>query len=309
MITALQLEKHRQFITGSKVASILCLSGAYQSKFQLFAQMKGLVEAEKEETERMKAGQYMESAIAEWCKHEWGWDLIPGPHDGMNHPDYPFIYGLVDRLQKTDGSISHVIEIKNQDRMREKEWQDGPPDYFKSQLFLYMSIFNLPGKFAVCFGGNHFEYFDLPRNPSIESFILKKCCNFWEDLQNDKWPEPDNSESCAETLKRLYDNPNDEMLVGDQELYEIADRYNIFSLNEKQAKENKEKAGNDLRARIGNKQGFLFRDGSKVTWKMTNPKKEKFNEEKFAAEYPELYKKYLFIPNGYRRLNVSLKGA
>lgn len=306
-LTQQQLTNHLQYITGSKVASILNLPGAYKSKFQLFAEMKGLAEPANNESDIMLAGSCMELGMAEYCKRKWNWELAPGPEEGAFHPEYPFIYGLVDRLRKTDGVISHIVEFKNQDKFKEESWTDGVPEHFKSQVYLYMTIFGLPGLVVACFGGNKIEQFELPRNPMVEAFIIRKCHEFWQDLQHDRWPDPDDTSSCTEALKALYNAPTDEMEAGTQDLYEIAERYNIFSENEKMAKVNKDLAANELRARIGNKQGFIFGDGSKVTWKMTKPKTMKFNEEQFAREYPELYQRYLYKPEGYRRLHVGLK--
>lgn len=309
MLTPEQLEKHKKYITGSKVASILELPGAYKSKYTLFAEMKGYTEEEEEPNERVKAGSYMEAGVAEWCKNEWGWDLIDGPPGGMFHPDYSFIYGLVDRLQKTDSKISHIIEIKNQDKFMESEWSDGPPEKFKAQLYLYMSIYGLPGRFAVCFGGNHFEQYELPQNPQVENFILGKCCEFWSDLQANRWPEADGSKGCSDALKLLFNDPGEKMVPGDQSLLDIAGQYKIFSAKEKAARDDKDRCGNLLKAAIANNQGLVFLDGSKATWKMTQPKKVQFNESQFERDFPELYKRYTFLPDGYRRLNVSLKGA
>lgn len=307
MLTSLQLKQHNRFLTGSKISCLLGLPGAYQSKFELFSRMKGYINTEIEETERMKAGNYMEDAIAQWCQKEWVWDLIPGPEEGKFHPQYPFIYGLVDRLQKTDGKVSHVVEIKNQDRLRESAWADGPPESFKAQLYLYMSIYDLPGRFAVCFGGNHFESFELPRNPKIENFILKKCCEFWDDLQHDRWPEVDETASCTETLKNLYSTCGEDMIDGSEDMFDLAHQYIVCRENELQAKSGKDKCANQLKAIIGSNSGMVFNNGSKITWKKTKPKKLRFDEEKFAKEHPELYQRFLYTPDGYRRFDVRLK--
>lgn len=321
MLTVEQLENHNKFITGSKVAGILGLPGAYQSRYELFAQMKGYIPGNGEVTERMEAGDCMELGIAEWCKRKYGWKLLKGPKEGVFHPDYPFLYGLVDRIQ-IDKSCSYfttyydlasnkglaVIEFKNVDKFMQKFWEDGPPEYLKSQLFFYMNVLNLPGRMVACFGGNHLEKYDLPRDLVVESFIIRKCRQFWDDLQNDRWPDPDNSESCTETLKVLYNNPSEKMEVGNQALLEVAEKRERFRLEEKKAKGEKELFENQLKETIGNNAGIVFDNGGKVTWNKTKPKTPVFNEKQFEIEYPDLYKRFLHLPPGHRMLRVTLKG-
>lgn len=307
MLTELQLKRHNSCITGSKIGSLLGLPKAYQSKFELFSQMKGYTTSTIVENERMIAGSYMEEGMHAYCEGEYKWKLVKCP-DGFYHPDYDFIYGLPDRLRIKNNKPISVIEFKNVDAYKKSDWDEGPPEKFKAQLYLYMNILDLPGQFVVCFGGNKFEKYDLPRNPAIEAFIIKKCCEFWNDLQNDNWPSVDGTESCTETLKQLYNNPNDELIDGGQESLELLRQYDKFSKKELDAKRIKDEAGNKLRGLIGNNTGIIFQDGSKATWKMTKPKKVKFNEEQFGKENPELYKRYLYPPAGYRRFHVTYKG-
>ena len=310
MITEEQLAKHNKCITGSKVASILNLPDAYQSKYELFAQMKGYTEPDKEATERMKAGNYMELGIEAWCRGEWGWKLKKGPKDGMTHPQHDFIWGLIDRLRTENGSPAAVTEFKNVDRFMQPLWEDGPPDKFKTQTYLYMAIYDLPGVIVPCFGGNHFEKYELPRNPQVENYIIKKCCEFWDDLQNDKWPDVDDSKSCEETLKKLYPDHNKNMVAGTEEQLQLAIEYEKAKAEVKKAEEKKSELGNKLKDAIGDNEGILFAGGKdKATWKKTNPKKVKFNEEQFEREDPETYKRYLYLPPGHRTLRISVKGV
>lgn len=309
-LTEKQLELHNKSITGSKVASILSLPGAYQSKYELFAQMKGYAESNIEETERMKAGSYMEAGMRKWCRGEWSWTLRKGPEEGITHPQYPFMYGLVDSIRTQNGHPGAVVEFKNVDKFIQPQWEDGPPDKFKTQVYFYMQLLDLPGVIVACFGGNHFELYELPRNPQIENYIIKKCCEFWDDLQNDRWPPVDGSESCTETLKKLYPDHNKNMLTGTEEQLQLAIEYEKAKAKVKDAEAEKSEMGNKLRDIIAENEGILFPGGKdKVTNKKTNQKKMKFNEEQLEREDPETYKRYLYLPPGHRTLRVSVKGV
>jgi predicted phage-related endonuclease len=303
-----QIQKHRATITGSKVASILKIKDAYMSKFTLFNLMKGFQAWPELEGERLKAGTYMEKGIHAWCEGEYGWDLAEGPEEGKFHQEHDFLYGLIDRLKIEGGEPGAVVEFKNVDSFMKKHWEDGPPDKFRAQVYFYNLLWDLPTAWIVaCFGGNHFEKYEVPRNPKIEKFILDKCLEFWDDLQNERWPEPDGTDDCAKTLSLLFNEHDEKMAEGPIEVLDIAREYKSLSAQIKELEGKKDLYANQLKNAIGSNQGLLFPDGSKATWKMTSPKKVKFNEGLFEKENPKLYKRYASLPPEYRRLNVSVK--
>lgn len=307
-LTPFQLQQHQKFITGSKVQSILGLPDAYMSKFVLFACMTGQVPWPQVEGERIEAGNYMEDAIAKWCADKYGWNLVDGPQDGKFHPQHDFLYGIVDRLLIQDGQPTAVVEIKNVDGLRRSEWEEGPPDKFRAQVYFYSQIYNLPGYIVTCFGGNHLECYEVPRNPAVENFILSECSQFWKDLQENNWPQPDGSEGCSDALAKIFDRHNDGMVQGSDDVRIFAAEYSRLSGEIKALEEQKGACGNKLKEVIANRAGVAFADGSKATWKMTKPKKEKFDEDRFAEAHPDLHKSFLYLPEGCRRLDVRMKG-
>lgn len=309
MLKGLQLERHRKYITGSKVASILGLEDAYQSKFSLFSQMKEITPWPELDSERLRAGNHMEKCLHSWCEAEYGWRLMDGPGGGKFHREYDFLYGLVDRLMIDDGGDPiAVVEFKNVDGFMSKYWEDGPPDKFRAQVIFYQMLYNLQSAWIVaCFGGAHFEKYEIPRNRELENFILLGCLQFWDDLKNDRWPEPDGSEDCTKTLGSLFGDHSDELIEGSDENFHVARKYVELKNKISELEADKDLCGNKLRDAIGGSLGMKFPDGSKATWKMTKPKKEKFDEKKFSKNHQYLYEQYLSLPPGYRRLNVNIK--
>ncbi len=304
-MTEEQLKKHKKNITGSKVASILGLPDAYDSAYTLFARMKGVIPWQ-EGNDLMLAGNCAELSIAEWCRLKYGWNLVEGPQEGAFHPKYPFIYGLVDRLRvNSDGKIDSVIEFKNQHWSQTEKWENDIPEKFKAQCYLYSSIYDLPCQVVACIGGNEYIQYELPRSPEIEAFILKKCCQFWDDLNNDRWPDPDASPSSIETLKHIYKTHSDKMIEGSEEMFSWAVAYQSASEQERQAKEEKTHFGDLLRVAIAGDLGIDF-GTSLVTWKEIKPKKEKFDENRFAAAHPALYTQFCEMPESIRRLTVKI---
>lgn len=304
-MTPQNLEKHKALITGSKVASILGLPDAYDSAYTLFARMKGVIPWQ-EGNDLMLAGNCAELAIAEWCKVKYGWNLVEGPQEGAFHPQYPFIYGLVDRLRvNSDRQVDSIIEFKNQHWSQSEKWENDIPEKFKAQGYLYSAIYGLSCQFVACLGGNEYIHYELPRDEDIEGFILQKCCEFWDDLNNDRWPDPDSSESSINTLKHIYKTHSDKMIAGDDEMLLCATSYRDARDEEGIAKGKKEDFGNRLKSVIAGNLGINF-DGGQVTWKETKPKKEKFDEDSFAAAHPALYAQFCKLPESTRRLTVKV---
>lgn len=318
MLTKKQFELHNTHITGSKIASILEIPGAFKSKYQLFCEMHGDVALDNESTIRMRMGNYMEDGIANYCEQELKWRLRKLPDDAfIKHPKFSFIGGIPDR-ERLDKKL--VPEFKMVDSIRKKEWKKDDifpyspdlvvPDYYLTQIYLYMSIFDMPGVVVVVFGGNDPEVIEVPRNPTVENFIIEKCVKFWDDLQNDQYPEVDGSKTCTETLKRLYPDNNDVMLLGDSlndDLMTDVIKYEQSKDIEKQAKTDKAMYGNRLKLAINENEGILWNNGSKITYKKCKDG-EKFNEKLFESENPALYSKYLMEKKGHRTLRVNLKG-
>lgn len=304
-MTPEQLEKHKALITGSKVASILGLPDAYDSAYTLFARMKGIMPW-TEGNDLMLAGNCAELAIAEWCKVKYGWNLIEGPKEGAFHQTYPFIYGLADRLRRNkNGQIDSIVEFKNQHWSQAEKWENDIPEKFKAQGYLYSAIYGLPCQFVACLGGNDYIHYELPRDEDTENFILQKCCEFWDDLNNDKWPDPDSSESSIMALKHVYKTHSSRMIEGSEEMFSWANLYSEASGEESKAKKIKEEYGNKLKACIAGNLGIDFGCGQ-VTWKETKPKTTKFDEKRFAAAHPSLYAQFCELPEPSRRLNVKI---
>jgi len=306
MLTEKQLETHNRCITGSKIASILGLS-PWNSKWQLFAEMHGDIEPPDISTVRMKMGGYAEKMMDEYVEKELGWNIASGPEEGKFHPKYTFLWGLVDRLQLNETSQpARIIEYKNVSVFAKKDWEEGPPDYYRSQIHFYSALWDLPATFFTIFGGNDPQVFEVERDKEIEGYIIDQAVVFWDDLQNDRYPKPDGSDFCTKTLAKMFASPDAKLIPGDQDTLDMAIEYHNAQIQEKEVTERTNFWGNRLREAIGNHNGFLFDDGSKATWKK-NKDSLKFDQKKFKDENPELAKGYYGLVPGPRVLRVDIK--
>lgn len=314
------LKLHNSHITGSKVASILQIKGAYMSKYKLYLLMKGLIEEPERDETRLKMGQYAEEMIRKYTRMELGWvyERIPKNERFKKHPKYPFLGGLVDGIAK-DGNDRFIVEMKNVDIRVKNEWLDDYGDFiipekFQCQVYFYMALFDLPAKIVPVFGGNDPVIIDLPRNPSIENFIITKCCEFWNELEQGIKPNIDGSPQTSEAIKMLFPVSNATMIDGDgltekqtRELILCSEKYQEIHKEIKTLEEEKSKYGNIIRERLGDNDGVVWSDGQKITNKKTKDG-IKFDSKRFKEERLDLYNQYLVKKTGYRRLNIKLGG-
>ncbi|MFW9872555.1 MAG: YqaJ viral recombinase family protein [Candidatus Thorarchaeota archaeon] len=309
MLTDIQLKLHNNHITGSKVASILRLN-PYESKYECFARMKDLLPP-KEQTDIMKAGLYAEEAIEKWCINEWGWKVVKLPETlaWREHNKYKMLGGFIDRLLNIHGNRSkftHVGEFKNISYRNKDSFENGIPEYYQCQLHFYNMLWELDGILVACIGGNDYKYFHLDRNKEIEEFITEECVKFWEDLQNERWPDPDETDSTSSAIKQLFPRANDNLQPGTPEILESAIQYNHWREKEAEAKKEKQKFANIITNAIGDNLGFSFNDNkSRITWKQSKDS-EKFNLDKFKKDHPDIYKEYLINISGARRLHIKI---
>lgn len=307
-MTLEELARHKKFITGSKIASIIELPSAFLSKYALFACMKGAIPwpNDPEKQDLFLSGQCAELGMDAYCRIKYGWDLIEGPEGGMTHPDFSYIWGLVDRLRRDpDGKWNAVIEFKNVGEYARSDWSDGPPPKYEAQVRLYSMIYDLPAVIVTCIGGNDYQVFEVPRDPEVENFILQKCTEFWNDLSANRWPTPDGHQTTAAALRERYQSHTENLIPIDSNLMVLAAKYEIGRRLEKQGIKQKEEAANQLKARLGQALGAEG-SGVKVTWKNTEPKKEKFDVASFLVDRPELYTKYSKLPDPTRILRVTV---
>lgn len=305
MLTEKQLELHNKYITGSKMASI-CNMSKWMSKYKLFALMKGVIKPDIS-TEAMIAGSYMESAIKNYAHDQWGYDIVDGPEDGKFHPNLNFCWGLVDGLIKKNGSPVKIIEVKNTAERFYPEWEEeGPPQNYRCQLYFYEALYDLPGEFIVCFGGNKIRRYDLPRNKNAEKYILAEATNFWDDLENNRWPPIDGSDSTKEAIKKVFPENNGSLIEGDDKLREAVMLYDMYNKRIKDYTLKMQYYENMIKNTIGEKDGVIFKDATmidRVTWKKTKDSTV-FDEKKFKARALKTWGKYQTIRPGHRRFHV-----
>lgn len=204
-------------ITPSKVAAILGEPddpvSRYESPFQLWHRMKGLVPPEAPK-DAFDMGHDVEAyAAARYRRAEPGWLLSPDEVQAHVHPakfGFPAV-ATVDR-RAVRGALRRVVEFKMARNLTDLEaWGDDlrgelPDDYHAqvSALMLFTGWTAEPGHLLVV--GPYFNerIYSVAYDRSFASWIVTKCERFYRSLAGDEPPELDNTLATYQCLRALH---------------------------------------------------------------------------------------------------------
>jgi predicted phage-related endonuclease len=185
------------------------------------------------------------------------------------------------------------------------QWDgDKVPDYYMLQLQHYFAVTGAKwGYFAYLLGGNTFDYKFVERDEAVIDLLFQAERDFWELVKNQTPPDLDGSEGATQLLKQLFpvEDAQKETIELGEEADGLINLYEAAKEVEEGAKKDKATAENRLKQLMGNYEKAITPTGRKVSWSVCQPKKAKFDSEKFALAHPELYKEFSSLPEPYRR--------
>lgn len=295
----------RHYVGCSDIPAILGIS-PFKSSYALACEKRGLVDVIDTPDERMTAGHYMEEGIVAYARGELGLDVRPADDAGCQHPDFPFIRGHVDRLIFEGERPVGILECKNVDWQWRDLWDDGVPSYYQSQSFGYTGLMSLPLTLLACFGGNHFERFEIAREHEIEENQFRTVAAWWTNIHQDRMPDVDGSADTTEALKRRFRRHTADMIEGGEAHLALAVERVQRHAAKKAAEDALADIDNRIRELIGDAAGITLPDGGNVTWKR-NKDSMKLDADRLADEYPDVFSICQKTVEGPRVLRVSPK--
>ena len=293
--------KHRESgIGSSEVATIIGLN-PWETPYQLWRRKIGL-DAPKNETFAMKAGHYLEDAVAQFWHDETGqtiikqsagdWLIVNKERPYMRvSPDRTFWLGE-SRSQKDKG----VLECKTTQMAIDS---DDIPKHWFTQLQYQLGVAELEhGSLAWLCSGREFGYKNCAFVPEYFELLVESVERFWIDnIQGKKEPEAVNVQDILIKYNKHTDNKVIE--VG-------SDEYNAYTelkevREQLDAIEERKKALEDkLKMCFGDAEAISYEGQTLATWKAPKPS-EKFDDKAFKAAHPEVAKEYTKLVTGARR--------
>ena len=298
------LEYRKSGIGSSEVATIVGLN-PWETPYQLWRRKIGLDEP-KSETFFMKAGHYLEDAVARFWQDETGKQVIKASASDwlIRNNDKPFVQVSPDRTYWLDDSHSAdnkgILECKTTQRAIDGD--DLPKTWFCQVQYQLGGAEMQQGSIAWLTAGREFGYRDLALVPDFYGWLVEEVEKFWVDNILGK-QEPD-SQSVQDVLIKYNKHTNGKVVEVGEDVMEAYN--NLKSVREEIA--NLEKQKEELEAKLkmgfGDAEAISFGGTTLATWKASKDS-EKFDAKAFVAEHPELAKQYTKVVAGSRRFNLK----
>jgi putative phage-type endonuclease len=297
------LQINARSIGGSKIAAILGIN-PYLSPWQLWREMTGRCEKQGE-TWPMVMGNAFEDGVATLFEHVTGNRIIKRSAVDVVyfHPKYTFIAGTPDRrvFLNDDSGKKGVLEAKTTAAIYD---YDNIPPWWFCQLQIYLGLTGLKTGYIAWFEFRtrelkHQEY-DFDReyyNEMVEFAVQWHQKHIVEDVE----PELTTADDVLRKFPKHAENKEVEASSN------ILDAFtNLESLTEaeKTVSEEIDRFKEQVKLFMQDAERVRYADQTLFTFKATNPK-PKFNETQFKAEHPELWKTYLYKPEGSRVFRIA----
>lgn len=294
--------KHRESgIGSSEVATIVGLN-PWETKYQLWRRKKGLDPA-KEENFAMKAGHYLEDAVAQFWHDETGQDIIKSSAGDwlIVDDERPYMRVSPDRTYWLSGMPKNnankgILECKTTQLSIDP---DDIPKHWFCQVQYQLGVAELTqGSLAWLCSGREFGYKNLAFVPDFYMWLVEEVERFWKDnIEGNAEPEATNVQDVLLKFNRHTDGKvvevSEDIYSACQDLKRIKDE--MAALDERKAElEERIKMG------FGDAEAISFSGQTIATWKSPKPS-VKFDAKAFEKENPEAVKAYMRETQGARR--------
>lgn len=292
------LKVRMQGVGGSDVSALMGLS-RYKGAYSLWAEKTGLMHPED---------------ISGSPAVEWGNRLEPlvGEKYRDSHPDR-----VVRRVNAVCRSLSRpwaqasldyevhdpdlgwgVLEIKTAGQHSAKDWEDGVPVYYQTQVMHYLSVTGRKfADVAVLIAGQDYREYRIWRDESDVEAVDAAVDHFWKMVETRTPPEIGGTAGDSRAVFELSGPQGDDYISMDFQLVsewmQARDERDI-------AEERLKECANRLKAAIGDSKGMEGSIG-RVVW--SRGTRKRFDSKRFKKDHEKEYEEYVTITesdNGLR---------
>lgn len=288
-------------IGSSEVATIVGLN-PWETPYQLWRRKVGL-DAPKQENFAMKAGHYLEDAVAQFWHDETGQDIIKSSAGDwlIVNDERPYMRVSPDRTywladMPHNNANKGILECKTTQMSIDA---DDIPKHWFCQVQYQLGVAELEqGSLAWLCSGREFGYKNLALVPDFFAWLVEEVEKFWLDnIQGKQEPTAANVQDILLKYNRHTDGKivevNDNIFAAYQDLKSVKDELSAIE-EKKAALEEKIKLG------FGDAEAISYGGQTLATWKAPKPS-NKFDAKAFTAAHPDLAKEFTFPTQGARR--------
>lgn len=294
-------------IGSSEVATIMGVN-PYETPYQLWRRKKGL-DGPKEENFFMRAGHYLENAVACFYADETGVEIIKRSaedflivNDSRDYlrvsPDRTFWLPNMAHSNDNKG----ILECKTTQMSIDA---DSIPQSWFCQLQYQLGTAEMnQGALAWLTQGREFGYQNYDFDPDFFAFMLEECDRFWTDyIIGDAEPE---SASVEDIMLRSPRSAAGKSLEATEDISDLVVKLLEAKDAESKASELVYELTEKLKLFMGDAESLTYRGITLATWK-SGKDSSKFDAAKYAADHPELVKSYMKTAPGQRRFLLKTK--
>lgn len=296
------LSARSQGIGASEAATCLGLN-PYETPYQLWRRKKGM-DPPKQETFLMRAGHYLEEAVARFYADETGSKIIKSTTDDFTILDTerPYLRVSPDRLfwhvgaRRNEDSKS-VLECKTTQKMVDP---DNIPNTWYCQVQMNLGVGQYgTGALAWLTQGREFGYKDIDFDRDFFEWMAGRIKEFWEEyVVGDKEPP---AYSATDVIMKYPRHTEGKSVTATKEVTDTLSALSAIKAAEKWNEAEALRLEEDLKLFIGDAETLVGEDGKVLaTWKAPR-ESEKFDEKAFKEDNPELWAKYVTSRQGSRR--------
>jgi putative phage-type endonuclease len=295
------LTARRDGIGASEVATVVGLN-PWETPYQLWRRKKGIDKA-KNETFAMKAGHYLEDAVAQFWHDETGREIIKSSAVDFMFVDEakPYLRVSPDRTFWLDDKVRNddnkgILECKTTQMPVDPE--DLPKHWF-IQVQMNLGVANYEhGSLAWLCSGREFGYKDIAFVPDFYGWLVEEVTKFWTDnIVGGAEPE---AQAVQDVMLKYGRHTDGKIIEIPEEVYE--DVSHLRELKEQIAAldAQKEEWENRIKLAFGDAEAISYGGQVIATWKSPRPS-EKFDAKAFTKDHPEMAKDYTVTTQGSRR--------
>lgn len=305
-INAEWLDFRNKGIGGSDVAAIMGIS-KYRSPVEVWMEKRGLKEPQDlSDKEAVEWGNRLESIVRDkFAETHPELMVMELPASLVSH-NRPWAHANLDGCVKDEHGEWGVLEIKTVGKNREKDWADGVPDYYLTQVTHYLSVTGWKYAWVVALiGGQHYVEFKVMRDEDDVAMVESAVDTFWNDcVVGGALPQIVGGSTESGALLDLFGVESSEYVQPENVNHfdTLVHDYQEAKACEKKYAEQAKRIANDIRAMVGSAKGAVS-DVYKVTW--VKSASTRFDSKRFAAEHPNMAQGYMVSSLADRGLRVS----
>lgn len=292
-------------IGSSEIATVVGLN-PWETPYQLWRRKLG-IDPPKQETFAMKAGHYLEDAVAQFWHDETGQDIIKSSAGDwiIQDNDKPILRVSPDRTYWLAGmphsnANKGILECKTTQKSIDA---DDLPKHWFCQVQYQLGVAGLErGSLAWLSSGREFGYKDLALVPDFYGWLVEEAEKFWRDYIEAR-QEP-TAVSVQDVLLKFNRHTEGKVVeVGDEVFKDYQDLKDIRKQIEA-LEERKETLEGRIKLAFGDAEAISYGGDTLATWKAPKPS-NKFDAKAFQKDHADLCAPYITLQQGSRRFLIK----